>query len=116
MKRTQRALQIWQVLIAAAHNRQMLTYEILADLIGLGPKGKGAGVLAQTLGVLMKYCQAKRFPPITALVVNKAAGRPGKGLTTFVNLDEDRENVFNYPWYHLAPLTIEDLELFTGGH
>ena len=37
-----RALQIWQILISAAHNRQILTYGMLARMLGY----EGAGVLA----------------------------------------------------------------------
>lgn len=40
------ALQIWQILIAAASDRRTLTYGILADMLGF----KGAGVLGRRLG------------------------------------------------------------------
>lgn len=71
IQRLERALQIWQVLIAAAYNRQILTYQIVADLIGVGSDGKGAIALRIYLGILMKYCDSRGLPPITALVVKK---------------------------------------------
>lgn len=37
MKREQRAQQIWQVLVSAAQNHQIITYEELSALIGMGP-------------------------------------------------------------------------------
>ena len=107
MKNTERALQIWQVLAGAAHNRQILTYEILADLIGSGPITVS---LTQPLGLLMKYCDQKGLPPITVLVVRKNTGEPGPGLTTTTAPDADREKVFNYKWFRERPLRIEDLE------
>ncbi len=45
MTRAQRAQLAWQVLVAAAHNRQVLTYTIVAERIGMG-----AGTLAEVLG------------------------------------------------------------------
>ncbi len=36
MTRSERALQIWQVLIGLASNRQTITYESLAKLIDIG--------------------------------------------------------------------------------
>lgn len=102
--RLERALQIWQVLISAAHNRQVLTYEIVADLIGVGTDGKGAIAMKFYLGILMRYCEANRLPPITALVVRKGLGRPGGGLRTLSkNPDKDRENVFAFEWFKRGP-------------
>ena len=60
----ERAIQIYQVLIAAAHARQILTYELLGRKIGMP-----ARVLAKPLTHLMHYCQRKNLPPITLLVV-----------------------------------------------
>ena len=39
-KVSQRALLTWQVLIAKATNRQTITYESLAVMIGMHPLGK----------------------------------------------------------------------------
>ena len=62
-----RALQIWQILIGKAHNRQTLTYGMLAQLLGF----KRAGTLAHPLGHIMHYCQLNNLPPLTVLVVNQ---------------------------------------------
>ena len=109
-------MQIWQVLASAAHNRQLLTYEIVADSIGLGQHGKGAIAVKTYLGTLMRYCEAHRLPPITALVVKKGIGTPGTGLRTLSsNPDKDRENVFRYEWFKRPPLSHTDLEPFAKG-
>lgn len=34
MKRSERAMQVWQILVAAAHNRQSLTYGHVTSLRG----------------------------------------------------------------------------------
>ena len=39
MNTYERAIQIYQVLIAAAHNRQLLTYEIVGEHIGVPNMG-----------------------------------------------------------------------------
>jgi hypothetical protein len=86
MTKVERAMQTWPILLGAAHNRQTLTYTIVADLIGMGP-----GTLAQVLDVIMRYCTRHGLPPLTSLVVNKDTGQPGTGLTTLEELNRDRE-------------------------
>lgn len=106
MKRSERALQIWQILISAAHNRQILTYKIVGNYTGMG-----AGTQAQTLGMIMRYCDRKRLPPLTSLIVKKKTGRPGSGLTTVVDLDKDREKVFRHNCFGRSPVTVADFEV-----
>jgi hypothetical protein len=106
MTRAERALQIWQVLIGAAHNRQTLTYTMLADLIGLPERAQGP-----SLTLIMNYCKQNELPPLTVLVVHKHTGQPGIGLITLEDLNLDREHVFNYPWFGLRPLQVSDLAL-----
>ncbi len=101
-----RALQIWQILIAKASNRQTLTYGMLAQLLGF----KGAGVLAPILGHIMFYCQQNNLPPLTVIVVNQKTGLPGEGLTD-ADLNADREAVFKYDWFDLYPPSPEELAL-----
>jgi hypothetical protein len=110
MDKYDRALQIWQVLISAAHNRQILTYEIVAELIGLGRQGAIA-IGPAYLGILKSYCIANRLPPITALIVKKKGGKPGAGLSDALTKhpDEDREKVFTRQWFKMKPLTRLDL-------
>ena len=106
MNRPARAMQVWQILVAAAHERRTLTYGDLADILGFG----GAGVLAQILGLIMNYCKSNNLPPLTILVVNQNTGLPGEGLTTVANLPQDRESVYRYNWYSRFPVQIEDFE------
>ena len=115
MTRTQRALQIWQVLIAAAHNRQLLTYELLAECI-YGKGKKGAGTLSDDLGVIMQYCQANSLPYLTVLMVSTTTGdAPGASLITVApeNRDQELEKVYGYKWFELKPLETHDLQSLT---
>ena len=106
MTRAQRAMQVWMILVAAAHDRRTLTYGHVADLL----RFEGAGVLAQTLGLIMTHCHRKGLPPLTILVVNQQTGLPGEGLTTIENLNQDREAVFNHNWYAMAPVQVREFE------
>lgn len=100
-----RAVQIYLILIGAAHRRETLTYQMVARLIGY----KGAGVLDRQLGHIMNWCAVNTLPPLTVLVVNKDTGIPGAGLTTPANLHADRERVFAYDWYSVVPPLPEEL-------
>ena len=106
-----RGLQIWQILIGAAHNRQTLTYGGLADILGF----KGAGTLAHMLGHVAFFCNEERLPSLTALVVNRATGLPGEGIP-IERLDAAREKVFCFDWYRVVPPSPKALaEAFNRG-
>jgi len=100
-----RALQIWLILIGAAKNRQILTYGMVANILGY----EGAGTLAHILGHIMFYCQQNELPPLTIIVVNQKTGLPGEGMTG-ADLNADRESAFNFDWYSLVPPTPEELK------
>jgi hypothetical protein len=106
MKRSERAMQVWQILIAAAHSRQSVTYGQIAEYLEF----KGAGVLSQTLDKIMRYCRSKGLPPLTCIVVNHITGIPGSGLSTVHNLPRDREAVYRKNWFALTPVQIGDFE------
>jgi len=99
MTRQQRATQIWALLICAARERKSYTYGDIANILGYG----GAGVLSQTLGLIMTFCANNGLPPLTVLVVNQETGLPGEGLTTLEELNQDRESVFRFDWFSLEP-------------
>lgn len=101
----ERALQVWQILIGKAHNRQTITYIDLAKIIGYND----ARPVINLLHHLMNYCEQNGLPPLTAIVVNKGTGAPGKGLRTTTDVDADREEVFNFDWYMLVPPTPDQL-------
>lgn len=93
MKREQRAQQLWSVLVLAAKNRQILTYDLV---------GKACGVPAAALGDYLKpiqqYCIENRLPPLTSLVVSKQSGMPGSGFSSDGNVPLAQNEVFNWDW------------------
>lgn len=103
MRVEQRAQQVWQILTGAARNRQILTYGLLAERVGILPI-----VTRGPLHCIMNYCASKGLPPLTVLVVNTETGLPGSGLTTLRDLAKDREAVFRYNWDALLPPSSED--------
>lgn len=105
MTTNERALQLWQILISAAHNRQVLTYEIVGKIAGINPKGLGT-----YLGPIMRFCARANLPPLTVLIVRKGKGRPGDGLTTAPNPDLERERVFAHNWFGMKPPTADDFK------
>lgn len=100
-----RAQQLWQILIAAATERRIVTYAILSNLIGI----KIPVALADPLYYIKYWCEANGLPPLTVLVVNKETGKPGSGMS-LEDFDKAREEVFNYAWYRLVPPTAEELK------
>lgn len=100
-----RAQQLWQILIAAASERKIITYGIVSNLIGI----KVAIALREPLYYLKQWCEVNSLPPLTVIVVNQETGKPGSGLA-LADLDQAREDVFNYPWYRLVPPTADELK------
>src|SRR5262245_56609368 len=99
----ERALQIYQVLIAAAHNRQTLTYEILSKHVGVPQQG-----LARHLENIVQFCEARELPPLTVLVVQKHVGKPSHGFHSSTDVDASREQVYEHDWYGMKPPAVED--------
>jgi hypothetical protein len=100
-KHETRAQQVWPILTATAHNRQILTYKRLAKLIGIG----GPGVLGKgPLDRIAFYCIQNDLPPLTSLVVNERTGLPGNGIPIKQSATQ-REAVYNYPWFKIAAPT-----------
>ncbi len=102
--RDSRAVQIWQILIGLACNRQTITYGMLGKKIGF----EGAGTMGQFLGPIMLFCERNKLPPLTIVVVGETTGSPGEGLITIQNENSDRENVFHFDWYNLYPPSESD--------
>jgi hypothetical protein len=105
MKVQERAVQIYQVLIAAAHHRQTLTYEIVAAKVGVHRVGLG-----YFLDAITKYCIKNRYPLLTVLVVQKGSGKPSAADKFQCDIDKERERVFRFEWYRLPLVKVEDMK------
>ena len=103
-----RAHQAWQILVAAAMNRQTLTY------LGLSQKmyqRKAQGVLDKILGHIAFYCIDNDLPTLTAIVVGKGRGTPGEDIPADRSkMDEARDQVYEFDWYNVVPPSPEELK------
>lgn len=105
-----RALQIYQILIGLAANRQTITYGLLSDKMGGYAGGRG-GILAHPLGCIMRWCQTNELPALTTLVVDSQTGLPSVGLTTVENnqFPAECERVFRFGWFAIFPPALDEL-------
>lgn len=101
MRREQRSLQVWSLLVCAARDRRTYTYGGIATALGMAPQA--AIAVPNFLGPIMHYCRQRELPPLTVLVVNHETGAPGEGLTTIEDVNRDREWVFANNWFELEP-------------
>lgn len=106
MTRSERAVQVWQVLVNAAFYRQTLTYTLLADRIGAE-----AAELAVPLGMIGQYCALKQLPPLSVLVVRSDAGTPAADLSWTTDADFAREAVYQMEWLKLKAPAASDFSL-----
>ncbi len=105
-----RAVQIWQILVGRAHNRQTITYLELARLMHY----RGGGILDRQLGHLYFYCEHNDLPVLSVLVVAKETGLPQGGVGDR-DPNVERERVFGYDWFGMHPPTAEELaETYLG--
>jgi hypothetical protein len=93
MKLSERAWQAWPLLTAAAANRQLLTYELLSKLTGMHTPGLG-----DVLERIQSFCLLNNLPPLTAIVVNKNTGLPGRGFIAAIDAPRAFMQVFVHDW------------------
>jgi len=96
---SERAAQIWSVLALAGRNRQVLTYEMLARLIGVPRQAIG-----HLLEPIQSYCRTRGLPSLTILVVSETTGMPGTGFVAVQDIPRTQMDVFAFDWLaHGAP-------------
>lgn len=107
MRAPERATQLWAVLALAARNRQVLTYDTVAQLIGVARQGIG-----QLLEPIQSYCIVNQLPPLTALVVSKETGLPSSGFTATdaALVPAAQARVFEYDWLSRGCPTPEEFD------
>src|SRR4051812_11922919 len=105
MTSAERGTQVWAVLTCAAKNRQILTYQLLGDLIGLQKH-----TLTKPLDAVFAYCREQDLPPLTVLVVSTKTGRPALDSGLEDVPEEQREAVFKHEWFRRRPPTAQELE------
>ena len=89
-------------------NRQTLTYLGLSQLMY---QRKAQGVLDKVLGHIAYFCNDNGLPALTAIVVGKGRGTPGRDIPADrTRMDEIREEVYAEDWYDVVPPTPEQLK------
>ena len=97
MTREQRAQQLWSVLVLAAQNRQILTYEIVGHACGLPPPAIG-----DLLRPIQQFCTENGLPPLTSIVVSKQTGLPGDGFIAAENVPMAQLQTFSRNWLDVS--------------
>lgn len=107
MRDHERATQVWAVLVLAAKNRQILTYEILFKLIGVPERAQ-----ANILNHVRYYCEQKHLPSLTSIVVSKKTGLPAEGFIAIEAKDipGEQNRVFSHDWFTSRAPSSTELE------
>jgi len=100
---SERAFQIWPLLVFAAKHRQLLTYSQLNECTGMFTGGFG-----QPLEQIQTYCLANGLPPLTMIVVSQETGLPGGGFSAIaIYTPEDfaltLQKIFAFDWKSSSP-------------
>lgn len=111
MEVSERATQIWSVLALAATNRQVLTYRMLASLLGVPARGLGP-----LLEPVQSYCVREGLPPLTILVVSERDGLPSSGFTAAEDIPKTQLDVFEYNWIKRRAPSPEKLAAAVSAH
>ena len=109
--REHRAVQAWQILLGAAHNRQTLTYDDMSELMdyGIGRNVKNA------LDPIYRYCEENDLPPLTALVVGVRSGIHRKAIVeSFPSIPKVQADVYAREGYAVYPSTAEQIAKLIG--
>ena len=93
MSRLDQTACIWPLLVFAAENRKVLTYDLLGRLIGAP-----ATDLGRFLEPIQSHCILKGLPPLTSIVVDARTGVPGEGFIAADNLPQAQAETFLFDW------------------
>lgn len=105
MTRSERAAQIWPLLVLCATKRQTLTYDQAGRLIGVPRQGLG-----QLLEPIQSFCILNRLPPLTSLVVSDVDGTPGSGFIGAEHVPSAQARVFLHDWLTFAAPDVASFE------
>ncbi len=99
MTSSERAQQFWSVLVFAAREQKVVSYEMLSQMTGM------ANECGRELGYIFYYCRRHKLPLLNLLAVSKDTGRPGEGCPAeLVDLPAQQARVFIFDWLkHGAP-------------
>ena len=89
----QRAQQFWSVLVFAAKEQRVVSHSMLSQITGC-PETSG-----DVLHYIYCYCKQQQLPPLTAIVIDLATGRPDDDWPgNRRDLAAQQSRVFIYDW------------------
>jgi len=93
MTSEQRAQQIWSVLVFAAREQKVVSYEMLSQMTGM------ANTCGRELGHILSYCKHEQLPLLNLLAVRKDSGRPDDDCgVSLADLPAQQARVFVFDW------------------
>jgi hypothetical protein len=105
MTSQERAQQLWSVLVFAAREQKVVSYEMLAQTTGM------ANECGRELGYIFYYCKRNKLPLLNLLAVQKATGRPGDGCPADLSdLPAQQARVFIYDWLKHGMPRVEEFD------
>ena len=92
------AFILWPILVKAARNKSKYIYSQLAPKVPTNPLS-----MRYALAPIMFYCEEYRYPPLTALVINKSTKLPGQGFTAWDidDLEHAYELIYSFNWENI---------------
>jgi len=106
MTKYERASQLWPLLVMAAKNNQVLTYDLVSKCTGIPRPAIG-----KFLEPIQAYCIKKEIPPLTSLVVSEKTGLPGVGFIGAQDVPLAHIEVFNFDWLDWGCPSVDKLQL-----
>ena len=93
MNQFQRSMQVWSILVFAASQQRLVSYELVAKLIGVPTPAIG-----RFLFPILHYCDQNNLPPLTSIVISHVTGKPGAGFPGNLDVFESQSCTFVYDW------------------
>ena len=103
-----RTAQLWSLLVFAAHDQKILSYDNVRQLTGIPQQG-----VCQFLVSIQAYCEHHQLPPLTSICVNELTGMPSESLMEAKEIFGAQARVFVYDWFVRKAPTPEELQKFS---
>ena len=95
MRRFVLANSAWPMLTSAARERQRVTYQEVAEHLGL----RAARPVRFALWPIQDLCLEKQLPPLTSIVINKSTRLPGSGFIAWTGDPAEAQGAtFDFDW------------------
>ena len=111
---------LWPELVGLAKRNEIITYGGLAEQAKTNKENLTARNIGNALEPIQNFCldRGDRYPILTAIVVRKASGRPGKGFewdavgNTEDGWRKERDDVFDFEWGKVGNPFVIDIYKF----